>query len=159
MEISQQEEQRYVELQLLALNFAREGNIKELEKMLNHGMNINLSTIKEDSLLMLATYNGNIETTKMIIEKGANLNQINQRGQTPLEGVCFKGNLPMVKLLVEAGANFEGKAIIYASMFGHIDIVKYLKEQGISKRSYKIFGVNIDFITSITSNVKNFFKL
>ena len=34
MEISQQEEQRYVELQLLALNFAREGNIKELENML-----------------------------------------------------------------------------------------------------------------------------
>lgn len=32
----------------------------------------------------------------------------------------------MVKLLVNAGANFEGKAIIYASVFGNIDIVKYL---------------------------------
>jgi len=158
MEITQEEEQRYSELQLLALNFSREGNTDELEKMLSYGMNINLSTMKNDSLLMLASYNGNIETTKMLIEKGANLNQTNQRGQTPLEGVCFKGNLPMVKLLVESGANFEGKAIIYASMFGNMEIVKYLKKQGINQKTYKIFGIDIDFITSLTSKVRRFLK-
>ena len=135
--IISKEEQRYAELQEIALDFAREGNTQELEKMITAGINVNLSTSKEDSLLMLASYNGNYETTKMLIANNADLNKVNARDQTPLEGVCFKGDLDILKLLVENGANFEGKAIVYASMFGNIDIVEYLKHQGLSKKSLK----------------------
>lgn len=152
--ISNEEEHRYAQLQQIALNFAREGNTIELEKMVIAGINVNLSTHKEDSLLMLASYNGNYETTKMLIENNADLNRINLREQTPLEGVCFKGDLNIVKLLVQSGANFEGKAIIYASMFGNIDIVEYLKSQGVDKKSLKIFGINIEIIATITTYIK-----
>ena len=141
----------------MALDFAREGNTKELEKMINYGMSVNLSTLKEDSLLMLASYNGNIETTKMLIESGANIDQINQRGQTPLEGVCFKGNLELVKLLIESGANFEGKAIIYASMFGHKDIVKYLHEKSMEKKLLKNLCINS--ITMVAVSIKKVLKI
>ena len=158
MEISKEEEKRYAQLQMMALDFAREGNTKELELMIRHGMNVNLCTSKDDSLLMLSSYNGNIETSKMLIELGADINKINQRGQTPLEGVCFKGYLDIVKLLVQNGANFEGKAIIYASMFGNKDIVAYLKKQGIDKKSLKIFGINIEIVASITTYIKSFRK-
>ena len=155
IEISKEEEQRYAELQEIALNFAREGNMQELEKMLRAGINVNLSTHREDSLLMLASYNGNYETTKMLIENNADLNKINAREQTPLEGVCFKGDLKIVKLLVENGANFEGKAIVYASMFGNKDIVEYLKSKGLAKKSLQIFGINIEWIASITTYIKS----
>ena len=105
--ISKQEEERYEELQLIALDFARNGNTRELEKMLEYGMSVNLCTSKHDSLIMLSSYKGHLETTKMLIEKGADINKLNARGQTPLDGVCFKGDFRIAKLLVENGANME----------------------------------------------------
>lgn len=157
-EISQEEELRYEQLQLIALDYARNGDTNELQKMIEYGMSVNLSTHKDDGLLMLATYNGNLETAQMLIDYKADINRVNQRGQTPLEGVCFKGYLDIVKLLVQNGANFEGKAIIYASMFGNKDIVAYLKNQGIDKKSLKILGINIEILASITAYIKNFRK-
>ncbi len=157
MKISKEEEQRYAQLQLMALDFARDGNILELQKMLDYGMSVNLCTNKDDSLLMLATYNGNLEIAKMLLLKGADINKVNQRGQTPLEGVCFKGNFEMVKLLVENGATTDGNAIVYASIFGHKEIVSYLKKQNNNKQR-KIFWINIEFIVSITARLKYFFK-
>ena len=156
IEISPEEEKRYEQLQLMALDFARNGQTNDLEQMIMHGMNVDLSTLKDDTLLMLATYNGNLETSKMLIEYGASIDKINQRGQTPLEGVCFKGNLNMVKLLIANGANFKGKAISYASMFGNKDIVEYLKKQGVNKKLLKVF--NTDVIVAITAYIKNIFK-
>ena len=158
-QISKQEEERYAQLQLMALNFAREGNTKELEKMLDFGMNVDLCTHKDDTLLMLSCYKGNIETSQMLIQKGANLNKVNARGQTPLDGVCFKGNLEMVKLLVENGANIDRNAIIFATIFGNKEIVSYLKKQDIDKKSLKIFWLNIEFISSMTAYLKSKFNI
>ncbi len=157
MEISKEEEERYVQLQMMALDFAREGNTQELELMIKHGMSVNLCTHKDDSLLMLATYNANLETSKMLLEFDADINKINQRGQTPLEGVCFKGNFEMVKLLVENGAIMDGNAIIYAGIFGHKEIVDYLKKQNLDNNQGKILGVNIEFIVLITAKLKYLF--
>ena len=154
----QEEEKRYAVLQMLALDFAREGNAQELEYMLDYGISVNLCTNKDDTLLMLSSYNGNFETTKMLIDKGADIERRNQRGQTPLEGVCFKGNLEIVKLLVQNGANTDGNAIIYASMFGNKEIVAYLKEQNIDKKDAKILGINVELIASVTSKFRNLFK-
>ncbi len=154
MKISQEEEIRYEQLQLMALDFARDGLTNDLEQMIKHGMNVDLSTLKDDTLLMLATYNGNLETSKMLLNYGASIDKINQRGQTPLEGVCFKGDLNIVKLLVQNGANFKGKAIAYASMFGNKDIVEYLKKRGADKKVFKVFDTN--FIVAITAYIKNY---
>ena len=157
-EITQEEEDRYAKLQLLALDFAREGNTKELEKMLKYGMSVYLCTHKNDTLIMLASYKGHIETVKMLIEKRADINKTNARGQTPLDGVCFKGNLEMVRLLVENGANIQGNPIIFATIFGNSDIVSYLKNHCVDKKSYKILGVNVDIISNFVSFFKSFFK-
>ena len=158
LEVSQEEEERYAELQALALDFAREGNSFELENMLDYGISVNLCTHKDDTLLMLSSYNGNFETTKMLIDKGSDIERRNQRGQTPLEGVCFKGNLEIVRLLVENGASIDKNTIIYATMFGHKEIVAYLKEQNSDKKDVKILGVNVELIASLTSTFRNFFK-
>lgn len=156
--VTKKEELRYEQLQLMALDFARNGETIELEKMIKAGIKVNLSTNKDDTLLMLSTYNGNLETSQMLINYKADIDRINQRGQTPLEGVCFKGNLDIVKLLVKNGANIQGKAIIYASMFGHKNIVSYLKNQGLDRKYLKIIGVKLETITVITSFLKNLFK-
>ncbi len=151
-DISLEEEKRYEQLQLIALDYARVGESKELEKMIKAVINVNLTTHKEDSLLILASYNGNYETCKMLISYKARLNQRNQRGQTPLEGVCFKGYLNIVKLLVENKVEVNSKAIMYASIFGNIDIVKYLK----SKKTNVSLGVRI---LEVFSAVVSYFKV
>jgi ankyrin repeat protein len=156
--ISDEEEKRYEELQFIALDYAREGKTIELDKMISYGMPVNLCTNKNDTLLMLATYNGNYETSLMLIKRGADLNRVNQRKQTPLEGVCFKGYLEIVKLLVESGANISRNSITYASVFGHKDIVKYLKKTSPFKK-YKILGIDLEVISLIMARVKYFFKI
>lgn len=154
VEITKEEEERYAQLQLLALDFAREGNTEELYKMIQHGMSVNLLTHKDDSLLMLASYNGNLETTQMLIAHGADMNRRNQRGQTPLEGVCFKGNLEMVKLLVESGAEVSKNAFIYATMFGNKEVVLYLKKHTNSSFSGTLVNTLGSTLLFISSNLK-----
>ena len=149
---TKEEEQRYEELQNMALDFARSGNTQELEKMIEHGLSVNLSTLKDDSLIMLASYNGNIQTVEMLIKHKANMDKINQRGQTPLEGVCFKGNLEIVQLLVNAGAKVNNKAFIYASMFGNKDVFSYLKSLKKEKKSNLFFSFLV-FITGFIRNI------
>lgn len=155
--VSREEEKRYEELQLLALDYARQGNTQELAKMISYGMPVNLCTNKDDTLLMLATYNGNYETAQMLIKNAADLNKVNQREQTPLEGVCFKGYIEIVKLLVESGANITSNSITYASIFGHKEIVKYLKNKSPSKK-YKIVGIDAESISNFVAKIKNFFR-
>ena len=157
-EISEKEELRYAELQGMALDFARNGDTEDLEKMIIHGMNVNLCTNKDDSLLMLASYNGNYETTEMLLKYNATIDKVNQRGQTPLEGVCFKGNLEMVNLLVNNNCIVSKNAIIYATIFGNIEIVKYLKRYNSNNFKEKILGVKVEIIAAIISKTKNIFN-
>ncbi len=138
--INEEEQKRYDELCLIALDFARYNNFDELQKMLEAKMPVDLQDTKGNSLLMLATYNGAYECAKLLIKHGASVDLKNDKGQTPLAGVCFKGNLEMVKLLVENGANIHENnglgttPVMFASMFGHIKIVEYLNKQNGSKK-------------------------
>ena len=135
MEATEQELKRYEELQVIALDFARQGKTVDLKAMLEAGMPVNLCDHKGNTLIMLASYNGNLETTSMLIDFKASVDQKNDRGQTPLAGVCFKGYLDILKVLVNAGANIHENnglgttPIMFASMFGNYEIVKYLNSQ------------------------------
>jgi uncharacterized protein len=154
--ILEEEQRRYEELQMFALDFARQGKTQDLKAMLDAKMPINLCDHKGNSLLMLASYNGNLETTQLLIQMGAEVDKKNDRGQTPLAGVCFKGYLEIVKVLVKAGANiYENNGmgttpIMFASMFGNYEIVKYLSEQNNSFKG-KIYLL----ISKLFSIIKN----
>ncbi len=142
MEISPEDQKRYEELQILALEFARQGKTQDLKLMLEAGMSANLSDHKGNTLLMLASYNGNLETTKMLVDLKVEIDRKNDKGQTPLAGVCFKGYLDIAKVLVENGANmYENNGmgttpIVFASMFGNTKIVEYLNSKD-KNRSFK----------------------
>ncbi|MFT7003715.1 MAG: ankyrin repeat protein [Sulfurimonas sp.] len=156
--ISKEEEQRYAQLQVMALDFARVGETSELQKMIEAGISVNLSTHKDDSLLMLATYNGNYETAKMLIEHNADLDRVNQREQTPLDGVCFKGDFEIVKLLISSGAKIGEKTIVYATMFGHNDIADYLQINGANENKMIFFGISTKPILLLIGKILNKFK-
>ena len=146
MEATSDEIKRYEELQVFALDFARQGKTEDLKAMLQAGMPVNLCDHKGNSLIMLASYNGNFETTVMLVDFGAEVDKKNDRGQTPLAGVCFKGYIDIVKVLVKAGANiYENNGmgttpIMFASMFGNSEIVKFLDEQNSGFKSKIYLG-------------------
>ncbi|MFV0481065.1 MAG: ankyrin repeat domain-containing protein [Campylobacteraceae bacterium] len=157
--LSKQEEDRYVELQYMALDFARKGESEILQSMIEHGLSVNLEDAKGNTLLMLSSYNGNFETTKMLITLGADIEKTNSHGHTPLAGVAFKGYLDICKLLVENGAKIKAKngksAITVAAIFGRSEIVEYL--QSAAKEEDKILGVSSVKIASFIQKVKNLF--
>ena len=92
------------ELEALAADAARRGDIDTLERALNAGVAPNTATPRGDSLLMLAAYYGQLSTVALLLARGANPNQTDAKGQAPLAGVAFKGLLDIAALLVSAGA-------------------------------------------------------
>jgi hypothetical protein len=134
--VTESEERRYAELQALALDLARRGETEMLVEMVAHGLPVNLSDARGNSLLMLASYNGNLETARRLLDRGADVDRRNDRGQTPLGGVAFKGDVPLAELLLERGADIDADngagvtPIMYAAVFGRTSIVGLLQRKG-----------------------------
>ena len=154
--ITQDEELRYQELQIMAFDFARHGKTYELSKMIDSGLNVDLCDNKGNTFLMLASYNNQEEVVSYLIKNNASIDKRNDRGQTPLAGVCFKGYFNIVKILVENGAdkyadNGMGTTpIIFSSIFGHKEIYEYLT----NKKANKFYSLLISSIFYVKSLFK-----
>lgn len=136
--LSAAEEERYAELQQMALGFARNGETGCLLSMLDAGLPINLSDHKGNSLLMLASYNGHVDTARMLLGRGADVDRRNDHGQTPLGGVAFKGQVDLVELLLQHGADVNANngmgmtPVMFAAMFGRKEVVRFLNSRASS---------------------------
>lgn len=149
------EEQRYAELQLMALDFARRGDTANLEAMLRAGLPVNLADHKGNTLLMLAAYHGRPETAQALLRHGAAVDRANDRGQTPLGGVAFKGDLPLARLLLSHGADLEADnglgmtPVMFAAMFGRTEMVGLLRQHGASLRRRTRFGISAGLLVRL----------
>jgi ankyrin repeat protein len=154
--ITEAEEQRYAELQQMALDFARNGEIEPLAAMVGAGMPVNLSDAKGNSLLMLASYNGHVETARMLLEHGADVDRRNDHGQTPLGGVAFKGYPEIVDLLLQHGADIDADngvgmtPIMFAAMFGRAKVVEQLRSHGASLKCRNRLGISARLIVGVS---------
>lgn len=89
--------------------------------------------------ITLAVYNNNEDAAKFLLKSGAKPDAHDLSGNTAMMRACFKGYLNMVMLLHQYKAdlntlNFNGaSSFIFASTFGHSDIVKYLLAQKADK--------------------------
>jgi ankyrin repeat protein len=139
MTLNAQEEQRYAELQAVALEAARHGDLDTLEPMLHAGMPANLRDEKGNTLLMLAAYHGHAEAVKTLIRHDAEVDARNDREQTPLAGVAFKGHVDIARILLDSGADpvadqGGGRTpVMFAAMFGHLEMVKLLEKKAAAK--------------------------
>ena len=139
MTLTAEEEQRYAELQRMALEAARGGDRETLEPMLNAGMPASLRDEKGNSLLMLAAYHGHGDLVKLLLAGGADPDARNDRSQTPLAGVAFKGHLDIARVLLQGGADpmadqGGGRTpVMFAAMFGHLEMVKLLEQAAVEK--------------------------
>jgi len=161
--LNEAEEQRYAELQQMALDFARNGEVEPLAAMLEAGLPVNLSDAKGNSLLMLAAYHGHLEATKIILKHGAEVDRRNSHGQTPLGGAAFQGYEEVVHLLLQhrADINADNGAgmtpIMFAAMFGRTLVVEQLRGYGASLRCRNRFGISARFVVSASRLLTGFF--
>jgi hypothetical protein len=157
--LTEAEENRYAELQALALDHARHGETESLANMLEHGLPANLSDEKGNTLLMLASYNGNLETTQMLLEHGAIVDRRNDRGQTPLGGVAFKGFHEIAGLLLDHGADIDADngggmtPLMFAAMFGREKVTALLQSRGASLRRRTRFGLSASFMVRLSGGI------
>lgn len=118
---------------------AKKGNINEVIKLLNSGVNVNCKDKMGNTPLRKACKKGYIEIVKLLIEKGAKVNYTDKyRQETALLKACKKADVEIIKLLVEKGADVEDltsdktNSLILASKHGNLEIVKLLIEKGVN---------------------------
>ena len=115
-----------VELGNWLLDRARLGEAERLADYADHGMPVDLTDAKGNTLLMLAAYHGHAATVAALVERGADVDRRNHRDQSPVAGALFKGEDAVVRTLVAAGADLDagtpsGRAT--AAMFERQDLL------------------------------------
>jgi len=114
---------------------ARRGNLKEVERQLALGVNVNSRHFfTRDTALIEAAYNGHVEIVKLLIERGANVNLKGEAWYGPLHAAAMGGHVEIVKLLLEHGADVNifshNKPLHDAAMNGHIEVAEILIAYG-----------------------------
>src|SRR5512137_2281507 len=86
---------------------AKQGNLKEVKRLISKGANIEAKDASSATPLYNAVDKGNKDVVEFLILKGADLNANCTDGFTPLHlaTVLFGGDKEMVKLLLSHGAN------------------------------------------------------
>ena len=89
------------------------------------------------TLLILATANGNLEGVNYLLNQGANARAETDQGTSSFSLAAGRGRLEIVKVLYNKDPSIleqkdsEGRnALIWASMKGHLDVVKFLVQNG-----------------------------
>ena len=114
----------------------RSGDVSAVNNMIQLNPDtVNSLNESGHSPLILAAYNNQPLIAQKLIEHGADVNFTFSQGAA-IHGAAFKGYLNVVSLLVNNGAVLDEPdqnkttPLIYATLFGHTDVAKFLFERG-----------------------------
>lgn len=120
-----------------ALHRAAENGHSELvQKLLDHGANIEARGKYWRTVLVSAANEGRLETVKILLDRGAAIDAKNIDGRTALHHAAMRGHINIVHLLLDQGANIEASdkngvpALHEAGIHGLPDIVETLLDRG-----------------------------
>lgn len=112
---------------------ARKGDLKEVERQLAQGVNVNSRTFRmRTAALHEAASEGRVEIVKLLLEKGANPDILDEGSTTPLAYAACGGHVEVMEILIAHGADPAQRRVMeLAAMGGHIEPVEVLLEHGV----------------------------
>jgi|GEM_PF-4604020 len=115
-----------------------EGDIKQLQRLVEEGLHVNLADQDGCTLVHLAAFNNKKEIVEFLCERGANINAVDKEQCTPLHYAVSEGYEEMVKFLLEKGANINvadqqgGTLLHFAAWNNKKGLVKFLLKKGVN---------------------------
>ncbi|HSR52867.1 MAG TPA: PQQ-binding-like beta-propeller repeat protein [Acidobacteriota bacterium] len=104
---------------------ARQGDVAELERLLDEGADINAVTRYNSTALHFAADKGHLEAVRFLLEKGADTNITDSFYQTtPLTWALSKGHDDIALLLIEKGAENVSMALTFGIRGGKKPLVE-----------------------------------
>ena len=117
------------------LEAAAQGNLAEIEKLLNQGADVNTHDTNGITPLMLASAEGYREIVVLLLEKGADAAIVNNHGETALSVASEETIRMLLRQQNSPRQNISIDDLCYAARMGDLDAVKNQIKGGISINS------------------------
>lgn len=103
----------------IAFEYAQKGDVSQLSKILQNGMDINSLSSDKSNLLYYSILGNQINTTKFLIDNKIEINNRNEKGISPLHIACSNGNKEIVSLLLSNRADIfiKDNVSLYKNLF------------------------------------------
>lgn len=128
------------------LRAVRKRDVGTIERLLGHGVDVNLSTKDGKTALMLAAQRGRADIIGALLNAGAAVDQRNTRGGTALMYAAVLGDQQTVDVLLSRGAaiNLQSSngwtALMIAAVQGYEGLVRGLLSHGADANLADIYG-------------------
>jgi ankyrin repeat protein len=113
--------------------YTAEGDLTQVQELLNQGASLKTTTKQGSSLLYLAAQAGHLELVKFLCDQGLRsaINEKNHEGGTPLLAAAQKGYFNVVEFLLVHGADASmqvnsGTPLMFAAQKGYATVVNVL---------------------------------
>ncbi|CAG2242067.1 unnamed protein product [Mytilus edulis] len=111
---------------------AEEGHLEVVTFLVTHGSQLEATDTGGMTPLMLAAGGGHLEVVTFLVTHGSQLEATDQLGRTPLMLAAWEIT-PGIGDFPSHSRQSDGKtALHYAAQYGHIDVTKWLTDQGCS---------------------------
>jgi ankyrin repeat protein len=125
----------------LTVHFARIGDLKALQKMLDAGVDVNGRDSLDQTPLIAAVSQDSTVAVRELLKRGARLDAVDKAGWTPLHfATYFSDATEVMGLLLEAGASVDARndrgitPLYFAAGTGHVAQVQLLLARGADRR-------------------------
>ncbi len=121
-------------------------DVPAIERLLKHGVDVNLSATDGKTALMLAAQQGRLDLIRTLLDAGATVDITNTRGGTALMYAAVLGDTAPIKLLLARGSAVNTQsstgwtALMIAAVMGHDALVRLLLDQGANAGLADIYG-------------------
>ena len=118
------------------LEAIKSNNISQLTRLINAGINVNVTNKYGLTPLHLAAYKGYEKIFQLLVKAEADVNVTNEFGLTPLYYAAMYGHADIVEALFNAGANldtrdYEGRTVLINQVSkGNLEMVEVLVNTG-----------------------------
>jgi serine/threonine-protein phosphatase 6 regulatory ankyrin repeat subunit B len=112
------------------------GHIDEVRRMLDAGINVDVSSRLHWTALMTASFENQAEIVRLLLDRGADVNKASDEDETALMLASYNGRTEVARMLLDNGANINmtnedgTTALRMAMRSGHAETAMLLVEYG-----------------------------